>query len=134
MCKQLISPEDATKVIAVWGRDRFGLSSGDYIQRVQCYKRLSVLWNDPIVAASHPLAANGEKWSQLNTVLVDDSLEKAKSEPYNLVQIPEFEGNAMEPGFVLPQVHDYLNECSRQANISAYMKSMPFKVKPEFAL
>ncbi|KAI8625141.1 HAD-like domain-containing protein [Xylariaceae sp. FL1651] len=134
MCKQLLTSEDRSKVVAVWGRDSFGLSQDDYNQRVQCYKRLSMLWNNPVVAASHPMAATGEKWSQLNTVLVDDSLEKARSEPYNLVQIPEFEGNAKEPGFVLPQVHDYLNDCSRQTNISAYMRDIPFKIKPGFTL
>ncbi|KAI0550743.1 HAD-like domain-containing protein [Xylaria curta] len=134
MCKQLLTPEDSTKVVAVWSRDNFGLSKGDFNQRVQCYKRLTALWNDPVVAASHPMAKRGEKWSQLNTVLVDDSTEKARSEPFNLVQIPDFQGDAKEPGFVLPQVHDYLNKCSQQANISAFMKGQPFEVQPEFTL
>ncbi|KAI1735090.1 HAD-like domain-containing protein [Xylaria scruposa] len=134
MCKQLLTPEDSAKVVAVWSRDNFGLSKGDFDQRVQCYKRLTALWNDPVVAASHPMAESGEKWSQLNTVLVDDSIEKARSEPFNLVQIPDFQGDAKEPGFVLPQVHDYLNKCSQQANISAYMKGQPFKIQPQFTL
>ncbi|KAI0205387.1 HAD-like domain-containing protein [Astrocystis sublimbata] len=134
MCNQLLSPEDKAKVVAVWSRDNFGLSKSDYNSRVQCYKRLTALWNNPVVAASHPLAASGEKWNQLNTVLVDDSMEKARSEPFNLIQIPEFEGHAQEPGFVLPQVHDYLNACSQQANISAYMKTQPFRMKPNFTL
>ncbi|TGJ86011.1 hypothetical protein E0Z10_g2768 [Xylaria hypoxylon] len=134
MCAQLLTPEDRAKVVAVWGRNNFGLTKGDYNLRVLCYKRLTALWNDPAVAASHPMAANGEKWSQVNTVLVDDSVDKARSEPFNLVQIPEFVGNAQEPGFVLPQVHDYLNECSQQSNISAYMKGQPFKANPEFSM
>ncbi|KAI0434545.1 HAD-like domain-containing protein [Xylaria sp. FL1042] len=131
MCKRLLTPEDRAKVVAVWGRDSFGLSKADYNQRVQCYKRLTKLWNDPVVAASHPA---GEKWSQLNTVLVDDSMEKARSEPFNLIQIPDFTGDAKEPGFVLPQVHDYLNYCSQQTNVSAYMRNQPFKIKPDFTL
>ncbi|KAI0967524.1 HAD-like domain-containing protein [Xylaria arbuscula] len=131
MCRQLLTPQDRAKVVAVWGRESFGLSAADYNQRVQCYKRLTALWNNPAVAASHP---DGEKWTQLNTVLVDDSSEKARSEPFNLVQIPDFIGNAEEPGFVLPQVHDYLNECSQRANVSAYIKSQPFKIKPDFSL
>ncbi|KAJ2975922.1 hypothetical protein NUW58_g8224 [Xylaria curta] len=134
MCRQLLSPEDRAKVVAVWARDNFGLSSHDYNQRVQVYKRLTRLWDNPVIAASHPMAASGKKWSQLNTVLVDDSIEKARSEPFNLLQIPEFSGSEKEPGFVLPQVHDYLNECSQQANVSAYMKTQPFKIKPEFTL
>ncbi|KAI1308777.1 HAD-like domain-containing protein [Xylaria venustula] len=131
MCRQLLTPEDRAKVVAVWGRESFGFSAADYNQRVQCYKRLTALWNNPAIAASHP---DGEKWSQLNTVLVDDSLEKARSEPFNLVQIPDFIGNAQEPGFVLPQVHDYLNDCSQQANVSAYIKGQPFQIKPDFSL
>ncbi|KAI2623466.1 HAD-like domain-containing protein [Xylaria nigripes] len=134
MCAQLLTPEDRAKLVAVWARDSFGLCKSDYKRRVLCYKRLSALWNDPVVAASHPLAEHGAKWSQLNTVLVDDSFEKARSEPYNLIQIPEFQGNAQEPGFVLPQVHDYLNECSQQSNASAYMKNQPFQADPEFTL
>ncbi|KAI1330130.1 hypothetical protein F5Y16DRAFT_364138 [Xylariaceae sp. FL0255] len=134
MYKQLVSDKDSTKVVAVWGRDKFGLSTNDYNMRVQCYKRLSTMWNDHFIQASHPNAARGEKWSQMNTVLVDDSLEKGRSEPYNLVDLPEFTGNAYEPGYILPQVHDYLNECSRQANISAYMRSSPFRVNPNFTL
>ncbi|KAI0400584.1 HAD-like domain-containing protein [Xylaria palmicola] len=134
MCRQLMTPEDSAKVVAVWSRDTFRLTTADYNRRVQCYKRLTALWNDPIVAASHPMAAKGEKWSQLNTVLVDDSIEKARSEPFNLVGIPEFDSSVTEPGFVLPQVHDYLNECSRQANVSAYIKGKPFQLKPDFTL
>lgn len=134
MCLQLLTPEDRAKVVAVWSRNNFSLSKDDFNRRVQCYKRLTALWNDPVIAASHPMAASGEKWSQLNTVLVDDSIEKARSEPFNLVQIPEFQGNATETGCVLPQVHDYLNECSQQANISAYTKGQPFKIKPDFTL
>jgi len=134
MCQQIISPQDRTKVVAVKGREKFGLSPQDFVKRVQCYKRLGILWNDPKIAAAHPLAGQGQTWSQLDTVLVDDSLEKARSEPYNLIQVPDFEGNTRETGFVLPQVHDYLNECSRQANISAYMKNNPFKINPEYTL
>ncbi|KAI1352541.1 HAD-like domain-containing protein [Xylaria sp. FL0043] len=131
MCQRLLTPEDRAKVVAVWGRDSFGLSKADYNLRVQCYKRLTKLWNDPVVAASHP---NGEQWNQLNTVLVDDSTEKARSEPFNLIQIPDFTGDANEPGFVLPQVHDYLNYCSQQTNVSAYMRNQPFKIRPDFTL
>jgi hypothetical protein len=134
MCQQIISPEDRKKVVAVKGREKFGLTPEDFVRRVQCYKRLDIVWNDPKIAAAHPLADQGRTWSQLDTVLVDDSLEKARSEPYNLIQVPDFEGNVTETGFVLPQVHEYLNECSQQANISAYMKANPFKINPQFTL
>ncbi|KAI0011159.1 hypothetical protein F4779DRAFT_574516 [Xylariaceae sp. FL0662B] len=130
MCKQLMTEEQLSRVVAIWGRDRFNLSRSDYTKRVDCYKRLTTLWADPAIAASHPDAENGARWSQKDTVLVDDSVEKARSEPYNLVEIPEFKGNPREDDRVLPQVHDYLNECSRQADISTYMRVSPFRAVP----
>ncbi|KAI0911155.1 HAD-like domain-containing protein [Ustulina deusta] len=131
MCRQLLSPKDHTKLVAIWDRNNFGLSKTDFDMRVLCYKRLTALWNDPVVAASHP---DRGKWSQLNTVLVDDTTEKARSEPFNLVQVPEFSFEAKKADVVLPQVHEYLNQCSQQANVSAYIKGQPFQVDPGFSL
>ncbi|TLD25441.1 hypothetical protein PspLS_05764 [Pyricularia sp. CBS 133598] len=117
------------RLVAIWGRDRFGLSRHDYAQRVQVYKRLTRLWLDPQVAVSHPGFAQGERWDQSNTILVDDSVEKARSEPHNLVCVPEFVGNLRETPEVLPQVHDYLNELSFQTNVSSYMRATPFVMR-----
>ena len=58
--------------------------------------------------------------------LIDDSFEKARSEPYNIIEIPEFSGNPNEPGNILPQVHDYLNYLSSHDNVSACLRSRPF--------
>ncbi|TDZ32279.1 putative FCP1-like proteiny domain-containing protein [Colletotrichum sidae] len=139
MCDQLLlgpSGDDSrasyrSRVLATWGRDRFGLSTADYNLRVQVYKRLDMVWDDPRVKASHP---DGGVWDQSNTVLVDDSLEKARSEPYNLLPIPEFFGNASEPGLVVPQVHDYLNSLCYQSDVSSYMRENPFQVKENYKL
>ncbi|TLS25048.1 hypothetical protein PpBr36_07414 [Pyricularia pennisetigena] len=122
----IVDKAQRDRLVAVWGRDRFGLSSHDYAQRVQVYKRLTRLWVDANVAASHPGIAQGERWDQTNTILVDDSVEKARSEPHNLVCVPEFVGNLHETPEVLPQVHDYLNELSFQTNVSSYMRATPF--------
>ncbi|KAI8964003.1 HAD-like domain-containing protein [Daldinia sp. FL1419] len=134
MCEQLLTPKQRSQVVAVWGRDRFGLSPDDYNQRVLCYKRLSTLWADPDVAASHPDFARGGGWSQSDTLLVDDSVEKGLAEPYNIIEIPEFKGDAVEQGYILPQVHDYINECSRQADISTYIRNQPFRAVPGWQL
>ncbi|KAK3327897.1 HAD-like domain-containing protein, partial [Cercophora scortea] len=121
----LPSPEQRNRVIAAWGRDKFGLSAEDYNLRTQCYKRLTRLWTDPIVAAAHP---DGEPWNQGNTVLIDDSAEKARSEPFNAITIPEFLGDVNEEPEVLPLVHDYLNTLAMQVDISTYIRTKPFKV------
>lgn len=135
MVDRLIDPDLRRHVIAIWGRDRFNLTEDDYNARTMCYKRLTKLWADPQIAATHPEAAEGKGWSQSDTVLVDDSLEKARSEPYNLIPIPEFEGEVDESQvYILPQVHDYINACARQADVSAYIRSHPFRPVPGWSL
>ncbi|AEO56782.1 hypothetical protein MYCTH_2058349 [Thermothelomyces thermophilus ATCC 42464] len=126
MCAQLLSPDYLARVVAVWGRDRFGLTEHDYNQRTQCYKRLTRLWEDPVVAASHPRAAEGATWSQADTVLIDDSAEKARSEPHNAVTLPEFAGDLDENPRVLPLVEQYLDALTMQLDVSTYIKANPF--------
>ncbi|KAL2135341.1 hypothetical protein VTI74DRAFT_8867 [Chaetomium olivicolor] len=128
MCAQLLSRSDLDRVIAVWGRDRFGLTRDDYNRRTQCYKRLTRLWSDPVVGASHPNAAQGGMWDQGNTVLIDDSAEKARSEPHNAVTLPEFAGDVKEQPQVLALVEKYLDELAWQGDVSAYMRMRPFKM------
>ncbi|RDA85068.1 hypothetical protein CP532_3106 [Ophiocordyceps camponoti-leonardi (nom. inval.)] len=134
MVGQLLTPEQRSRCVVAWGRDRLGLCAKDYAARVQCYKRLSVAWDDPVVQASHPLAALGAKWDQTNTVLVDDSREKGRSEPYNILAVPEFSGLENEASIVLPQVHDYLNTLCYQEDISCYMRQHPFQLRPDYTL
>lgn len=136
MCAQLLGGGDSAylrRLVAVWGRDKFGLCPEDYSQRVQCYKRLERLWADPALQASHPEAATGGAWDRSNTVLVDDSLEKARSEPWNLLRIPEFDGGE-ETLHVLPQVHDYLNLLCYQADVSRYIRMHPFQLRHDYTL
>jgi hypothetical protein len=129
MCDAILTPELRKTVVAIWGRDKFGLSSTDYAMRTQCYKRLTKLWSDNKIARSHPLWASGRRWDQTNTVLVDDSPEKGKSEPFNLIEIPEFFGDEKESGEILPQVHDFLNHLSLHSNVSACLRAQPFKAQ-----
>ena len=123
----LLTPAQQKRVVAVWGRESFGLSKEDFSLRAMCYKRLSKVWSDDEIARRHPKFDQGERWDQGNTVLVDDTLEKARSEPHNAVQLPEFGGNVNEEPAVLPQVHDFLNVLACQADISTYIRANPFR-------
>lgn len=134
MLAQLLTSEQRQRCVVIWGRDRFGLSQDDYDSRVQCYKRLSSMWDHPDVLASHPHASQGGRWDQSNTVLVDDSPEKGRSEPHNILPIPEFSGLNNEHVDVLPQVHDYLNTLCYQADISRFMRQSPFNLDPNYQL
>lgn len=126
MVRQLLpEPAQRARVLATWGRDRFGLSAADYNQRTQCYKRLTSVWADAGVAAAHPM--EGGRWGQENTVLIDDSVEKARSEPFNAVTIPEFTGGKGKKDEVLPLVQQYLYVLSMQADVSAFVRTHPFK-------
>ncbi len=134
MVARLLSPKQRSKCVITWARDQFGLSEEDYDMRIQCYKRLTRIWSDEQVMASHPDSASGMRWDQTNTILVDDSIEKGRSEPHNILQIPEFSGVQNEPAHVLPQVHDYLNQLSYQADISRFVRQTPFKLNPHYTL
>jgi hypothetical protein len=127
MCNVILPRNLRGQVAAIWARDKFGLTHHDYNQRVQCYKRLQMLWRDRQIAASHPSYGFGARWDQTNTVLIDDSLEKARSEPHNLIEVPEWAGDLDEFDDILPQVHDHLNYLSQHSNVSACLRVNPFK-------
>ncbi|KAK3109222.1 hypothetical protein LTR53_017758, partial [Teratosphaeriaceae sp. CCFEE 6253] len=106
MVAKLLTPEQRKRLVAVWGREKLRLSPAQYGQKVQCYKQLSWVWRDEEIATSAP---GHDAWAQDNTVLIDDSAEKAASEPYNSVTIDEFEGTeAQGRTDVLGQVVQYL--------------------------
>ncbi|OBT57958.1 hypothetical protein VE04_00949 [Pseudogymnoascus sp. 24MN13] len=113
-------------LVTEWGRDRMGLAPEDFVRRVQVYKRLEKVWAEPGIQSRHPLQATGATWDQSNTILIDDSLEKARSEPFNLVELPEFKGDS-EPTDVLQHLTMYLDDILMQKDVSAYMRQNPFK-------
>jgi hypothetical protein len=127
MCNTILTRDIRSRVTAIWGRDMFGLSKEDFDLRVQCYKRLSKLWQDPKIAGSHPAYHVGFRWNQTNTVLIDDSREKARTEPHNLIEVPEWLGDLNEQDDILPQVHDYLNHLSMHSNVSACLYNHPWR-------
>lgn len=134
MVEKLLTPEERDQCLVIWGRDSFALSEADYMTKVQVYKRLTTVWTNPKVMSAHPRASKGGMWDQTNTILVDDSFEKGRSEPFNILTLPEFSGLAKEIPNVLPQVHDYLNELSYQADISRFVRRTPFQLDPDYVL
>jgi hypothetical protein len=127
MCSKLISEEESQVILAEWSRDHLGLHQADYLRRVQVYKRLWRIWDDPDIQAKHPFHSLGLRWSQHNTILIDDSTEKARSEPHNLVQVPEYNGHEANQN-ALKHVAEYLYRLRGQTNVSAYIRAHPFKM------
>jgi hypothetical protein len=98
------------------------------------------MWDDPMVQAStcSPRGTNNPGteqpdpelwvWDQTNTVLLDDSLEKADSEPYNLLQVEEFTGNAgSSQDDVSGAVLAYIEDLAWERDVSSATRYKPFE-------
>lgn len=89
--EQLFSEKQRKKMVALWTRDRLGLTAEQLHVKTQTYKNLSPIWLDVSIQAQCPAEDYRERhWDQTNTVLIDDSHPKALSHPHNLLLVPEF--------------------------------------------
>jgi hypothetical protein len=139
MLAGLFAPHEIPQLVTVWCRENSRL--GEFVdQKVQVYKQLQWLWDDPMVKASactlrdtNDLSTEKSVpepcvWDQSNTVLVDDSLEKADSEPYNLLQVEEFKGDAgSSQGDVLGAVLAYIEDLAWERDVSSAIHYKPFE-------
>ena len=138
MCRKLFTPSQHGLLVARWGRNQLGLTKSQYENKVQVYKRLEWVWNDEEIASHHPgyhSTGGGAGWNQSNTVLLDDSLLKGASQPYNILCIPEFVGGRAEKDGrqrPLMQVVRYLEALRWQDDVSAYMRLVPFVIEPRW--
>jgi hypothetical protein len=122
VCEQIFPGPMHDALVALWGRDKFGLTAGQYNKKLQVYKELHKVWAEANIQGAFPgnehlkdppassptneqphknrsqklrqaeaakLPA-GHRWDQTNTILIDDSKLKASSEPFNILEIPEF--------------------------------------------
>jgi hypothetical protein len=128
MCRTLFTDAQRRKLVEEWSRKHMGLSPADYVQRVQCYKRLQTVWKDSKIQRAHGGLQFPGKFDQTNTILIDDSAEKARSEPFNILQIPEFDGQKEDPD-TLRKVAEYLDLLKFQTNVSSYMRVDPFRLE-----
>ena len=134
VCKKLFTPEERERLLGIWARDTLGLTPEQYEQKTQVYKQLDRIWDDPTQPFKHPwLQPPGVKWTQKNTLLVDDSIEKARAQPYNHIKVSEFVKNSNEAAVqkgndVLGQVTAYLEEARMWDNVSAFVRQKKFEV------
>ncbi|RAH70925.1 NIF domain protein [Aspergillus aculeatinus CBS 121060] len=126
LCHRIFPGKSRKQLVAEWGRDKFPLTGLQYKSKTQVYKTLDTVWRDPSIQASYPRfrgkksqPAEIPRWDQTNTILIDDSKLKAISEPYNILEIPEFTGNR-GPGDnqTLNKVLLLLEELSRYDDVS----------------
>jgi hypothetical protein len=125
MLKALFTPAEKQMLLAEWGRDTLGLTKFEFNQKVQVYKRLDRVWEGQYRVA-FPMEG---KWDQTNTMLLDDSPTKAVGQPYNHVEVSEFLGTMREvrEDRVLINLVGYLEEIRLQGNVSAFIRTAPYK-------
>ena len=133
VCEQLFTPKQREALLGEWGRDTLDLTAQQYASRVQVYKRLDKVWNDPKIEASHPGSKQSGTWGQHNTLLIDDSAIKASAQPYNHIEVPEYiRSNKKREGAnktaVLAQVVGYVEEARRWSDVSAFVRRRKFEM------
>ncbi|KAL8706668.1 MAG: hypothetical protein Q9201_000302 [Fulgogasparrea decipioides] len=131
ICSQIFTPEQRKLIVGEWGRDTLGLIAKQYQAKVQVYKDLDRVWSSGDVQRAHPDFASGGRWSQDNTLLLDDSVLKASAQPYNAVVVPEYvkDGSEEKDGReVLGQVVAYLETARKVESVSSFVREHPFKV------
>lgn len=128
---KFFQPHQTNALAAIWARNKLGLSAEQYNNKVQVYKKLDPIWADEGIQTT---AAPGERWSQQNTVLVDDSQLKALAQPHNLLQIPEFVNNEPQTGTrahidwycgeedIVKSVQEKLEELKWQVDVSRLIR------------
>ncbi|KAB8254713.1 NLI interacting factor-like phosphatase-domain-containing protein [Aspergillus pseudonomiae] len=132
VCDKLFPGNKRKALVAEWGRDKFGLTSSQYRAKIQVYKTLETVWSNKEIQASYPspsqnkrrkAAQNGTqlktRWDQSNTILIDDSKLKALSEPYNILEIPEFTNQpGLDESTIFPKVMQLLDELATHDDVS----------------
>jgi len=138
MLTYLFTKRQISQLVAIWSREDSRL--GELVdEKVQVYKQLRWLWDDPTMQAAAGRSRDpdvpgmkqsntgSDAWNQTNTVLIDDFLEKADSEPYNLVQVEEFTGKAGDTqDDVLGVVLAYIEDLAWERDVSSAIHHKPF--------
>lgn len=122
--EKLLTPQQRDKLVAIWSRNKLRIPSKYYGEKVYVYKQLSWIWQDQDLQSRVP-----GKWSQRNTVLIDDSEYKAAAEPFNLIEVDEYtSAHGQENDRTLEAVTNYLQRIRWYDNVSAAIRQTPFEL------
>jgi hypothetical protein len=126
--REALSDVQREKLLAVWSRDKLRIPGPFFGQKVQVYKQLSWIWQDPDIQRHAPQGG----WNQSNTVLIDDSLEKAAAEPHNLIEVDEFDNSlAQKNNTTLLDVIVHLEHLRYYEDVSAENRKTPFVIRQQ---
>ncbi|GAB7340657.1 hypothetical protein MBLNU457_7052t1 [Dothideomycetes sp. NU457] len=119
MCRNIFTPEQLQKLVAMWTREDLRL--GRLIAtRIKGHKQLTWVWE-----ALNPLKKD-KSWlyDQTNTVLIDDTRLKAAAEPWNLLEVPEWDGHDQEDD-ILERAREYIELLRWTRDVSQYLHKHP---------
>jgi hypothetical protein len=129
------------KLIAIWGRDKFGFTEQEYNSHTKSIKNLDTVWNalNPQIASGNFFNNNTLEISSkltfdaTNTILIDDSRYKTQLQPYNAIHPREFDRECVrnDGDSELKKIIEYLEVIKYQSNIASYMKENPFSIESD---
>ncbi|KAF9579263.1 hypothetical protein BGW38_004553 [Lunasporangiospora selenospora] len=130
----------------VWSRDHFKLHEIDYQRKVLTLKDLEEVWevyaNEDQEKEASSLAHESNKggrgtgprasqgvFDQTNTILIDDSVHKTQLQPFNRLVLPNFHRERAQSGndVELLKVMKYIEQLTRQQNVSSFVRLHPFE-------
>lgn len=139
ICRQIFTPVQYTKLVAIWNRTHLGLPEELYRNKVQVYKQLERVWADKKIQSQYPnnkhrcgkpihhvvkykphipmenemTGVNNLRWDQSNTVLIDDSRLKAAANPHNIFLSLLIKRRTLSSVFSSALVSSFVIACSR---------------------
>jgi len=120
MCRNIFTPEQFERLTATWTREDLRL--GRLIAtKIKGHKMLTWVW-----VALNPHKKDKTWWyDQTNTVLIDDTRLKAAAEPWNLLEVPEWDGHDQKDE-ILEKARKYIDENLRWTrDVSQYLHKHP---------
>ncbi|TIA86559.1 hypothetical protein E3P99_03657 [Wallemia hederae] len=96
-------------LLSVLSRECMDMSRKEFTNKVQTYKNLSLVWK------KHP------QFSQYNTILIDDSSDKAANQPHNLLQLSTWDGS--QDDTMLIALIGVLDDIKNAHNVSHYLST-----------
>lgn len=145
MVNALLTQEQQANLVAVWHRGHFDLTMEQYNSKIQLYKEIDCVWNGDHIQQQYPYTGlhPWAYWNFYNTVLIDDSYEKAKYQPNNHIHVPELLHSEdpnkpflplVEGTTVLSQVAGYLDWLKHSCNVANSIKNEPFQLNNGYNL
>ncbi|KAG0197687.1 hypothetical protein BGX28_008798 [Mortierella sp. GBA30] len=131
-----LSKKAIQKLDRIWDRSHFNLHDVDYSRKVLTLKDLEFVWEEieaERANATEKELSSGQKYDtcfdQTNTVLIDDSEEKAQLQPHNCIVLKTFDEALARDGTdnELLNVIEYMRVLQYQRNVSAFVRSLPYR-------